>query len=333
MLRSQTALGRAGAAAALALSLFGASAAWAAPPSAADKEQADVAFDEGRELFEQGRFKEACDKFQRSMDLDPSPGTLLNLGNCFEPQGDLLRALATFEQALTDAQKATDKRRRQVWSEAARERITSLSQRIPELTVDGAEPGARVLLDGKPYTALGHPQRQNPGRHQLEVNAPGKRTYVKAFELAEGQRLGIHLPPLEREAAAETAAPVAPVLSAPAPAAATDARQFGYWPYIAGGTGVVLLGTSLVTGLLASSKAQQLEDECIDKICDTSLESVQSSARTLGMTTDVLWISGALVLGTGVTLFVLDHGKAEAPADVQAGCFRGGCGLVASGVF
>ena len=129
-------------------------------------------------------------------------------------------------------------------------------------------------------------------------------------------------------------AAVAPVLSAPEPApVATDHRQFGYWPYIAGGTGVALIGTSIITGLMASSKAQQLKDDCPGKVCAPSLESVRSSARTLGMTTDVLWISGALVLGTGVTLFVLDHGKAEAPADLQAGCFRGGCGLVASGVF
>ena len=112
MLRLRPALGRTGAAAALALSLFASSSGWAAPPSAAAKEQADLTFDEGRELFEQGRFKEACDRFQLSMDLDPSPGTLLNLGNCFEPQGDLLRALATFEQALAEAQKATDKRPR-----------------------------------------------------------------------------------------------------------------------------------------------------------------------------------------------------------------------------
>lgn len=342
MLRTRPTLSRAGATAALALSLFSASAAWAAPPSAAAKEQADLAFDEGRELFEQGRFKEACDKFQRSMDLDPSPGTLLNLGNCFEPQGDLLRALATFEQALADAQKTTDKKRRQVWSDAAKERIASLSQRIPELKVEGAEPGATVLLDGKPHTALGQPQRQNPGRHQIEVSAPGKRTYTKTFELAEGQRLGIHLPPLEREAPAEPLAAAQPALSAPAPEPASSAhRQFGYWPYIAGGTGVALLGTSIVTGLLASAKAQQLQDECEGKVCDSSLESVQSSARTLGLTTDVLWISGALVLGTGVTLFVLDHGKSEDPARVaggeasalRAGCFAGGCGVLARGVF
>jgi hypothetical protein len=322
---------RAGATLALALWLSAAPSS-AEPPGAAAKKQADAAFDEGRELFEQGRFKDACDKFELSMQLDPSPGTLLNLGNCYEPQGDLLRALSTFEQALSDAQHAPDKKRRQVWSDAAKERIASLGKRIPELSIDGAEPGSQVLLDGKPFEHLGESSRQNPGHHQIEVTAPGKRTYIKAIELPEAQRVGIHLPPLEREALrAPESVPAAVPLTNP-PVEATAARRFGIWPYVAGGTGAALIGTSVVTGLMASSKASQLKKECDGKACDPSLKSVQESAASLAVATDVLWISGALILGAGVTLFVLDHGKSES-ATVQAGCFDAGCGLRASGSF
>src|SRR6185295_9858187 len=70
-------------------------------------ERADAAFNEGRDLFDQGRFREACEKFEVSLQLDPSPGTLLNLGNCYEPHGDLVRALSTFERAFSDAQKSS----------------------------------------------------------------------------------------------------------------------------------------------------------------------------------------------------------------------------------
>jgi hypothetical protein len=316
---------------AFGLCLLAPSAALAQAPSNTATAQADAAFEEGRELFEQGRFKEACEKFELSMRLDPSPGTLLNLGNCYEPQGDLLRALETFELALTQAQEATDRKRRQVWSDAARERIESLGTRIPQLRVEGAEPGSQVLLDGQPLAQLDTPIRYNPGRHQLEVSAPGKRPFIQTFELPEGQTLSIRVTPLEPEVATPAAAP-APELSSP-PAAARDERRFGYWPWIAGGTGAALIGTSLVTGLVASSKASRLEDECPSKVdCDPSLESVKDSAHTFGITTDVLWVSGALILGAGVTLFVLDHGSAE-PSEVQAGCFEGGCGFRANGRF
>jgi hypothetical protein len=323
---------RAGAALALAACLFASGSGLAQAPSASSKEQADAAFDEGRELFEQGRFKDACDKFELSMQLDPSPGTLLNLGNCYEPQGDLLRALATFEQALADAARATDRKRKQVWTDAAKARIAALSGRIAELTLDGAEPGSTLLLDGKPVE-LGKALRQNPGRHQLELSAPGKRTYTKVFELPDGQRMGIHLPPLERDAPKQVEPAPAPVQAAPPPERHEPQSKFGIWPYVAGGTGAALLGTSLVTGMLASSKAKKLEKECVDKACDPSLKSVKDSAHTLGVTTDVLWISGAVILGTGVTLFVLDSSSAPAEAAVQAGCFESGCGLSASGRF
>jgi len=287
------------AALALACCLLSPQASWGQATGATAKQQADTAFDEGRELFEQGRFKDACDKFELSMRLDPSPGTLLNLGNCYEPQGDLLRALSTFEQALTDAQRTADKKRRQVWSDASKERIQSLGKRIPELSIDGAEPGSSVLLDGQPFQRLGESLRQNPGHHQLEVSAPGKRTYTKGFELPEGQRLGIHLPPLEREApVAAEPPPAAMPVSAP-PVEPPPQRHFGIWPYVAGGSGAALIGTSVVTGLLASSKAKRLEQECSGKTCDPSLESVKNSAASLAVATDVLWISGAVILGFG----------------------------------
>jgi hypothetical protein len=268
------------------------------------------------------------------MQLDPSPGTLLNLGNCYEPQGDLLKALEVFERALADAQKTPDRKKRAAWSDAARERIASLGKRIPELTIEAAEPGVTVQLNGKPFTALGQPQPQNPGRHHVEVSAPGKRTFTTSFELLDGQPLTLRLPPLEEvESAPQPIAP-APALASPPVHEVEDQRRFGVWPWIAGGTGAALLGTSLVTGLMASSKASRLEDECPTRIdCDPALEGVRNSAQTLGITTDVLWITGTLAVATGVTLFVLDYGKGEPGAALEAGCFGGGCGVSASGRF
>ena len=114
---------------------------------------------------------------------------------------------------------------------------------------------------------------------------------------------------------------------------AAPQRRFGIWPYVAGGTGAALIGTSVVTGLMATSKANQLKKECDgSKACDPSLKSVKDSAGSLAVATDVLWISGAVILGAGVTLFVLDHRKGES-ASVQAGCFDAGCGLLANGSF
>ena len=46
-------------------------------------------YDEGRELLQQKRYAEACDRFARSQELDPSAGALFNLGDCNEKQGKI----------------------------------------------------------------------------------------------------------------------------------------------------------------------------------------------------------------------------------------------------
>ena len=267
------------------------------------------------------------------MQLDPSPGTLLNLGNCYEPQGDLVRALAIFEQAFADAQRSNDPRRKELWTDAARERIANLSRRVPQLSVRNVPPDAAVKIDGNAVQQQSGGLRINPGRHRLEVSAPGKKAHTQEFDIASGQRLAINVPELVVDAAAPLPAPE-PAPSEPAPPRDTATSTYGPWPYVLGGTGAALLGTSLITGLMANSKASKLDRECdADGSCDPSLRGTKDSAESLALATDVLWISGLIVAGAGVTLFILDATDDASRAEVQAGCFGTGCGLMASGTF
>ena len=303
-----------------------------APRDPAVIARADALFKEARVLAEQGNLHEACEKFEQSQQLDPSPGTLLNIGNCYEPQGDLVRALATFEQAFIDAQRSTNADRRELWTNAARERIASLSPRVPLISVRGAPPGTRVTLDGQEVEAAKGAMRINPGRHQVEHSAPGKRNGEQSFSIASGQRLAINLPPLEDDVPVAVATNAAPP---PPPPVTSSQGRFGVWPWVLGGSGAVLLGTGIVTGIMARSKADELERECDAGVCSSSLEDVRDSGHALATATDILWITGALAAGAGITLFLLDDGAPEAPAleAVEAGCFVGGCGLHASGSF
>ena len=306
-----------------------------APAEPSSVERADALFNEGRELFDQGRFREACEKFDQSLALDPSPGTLLNLGNCYEPQGDLVRALATFERAFADAQKSNNPERRELWSNAARERISSLTGRLPQISVRGAGPGTSVSLDDKPIDATSGFMRINPGRHVIAAMAPGKRAFRQEFDIAQGQRFAINIPPLEAEAgSAQPAAASAPTEAPPPEPASAGQSKYGIWPYVIGGAGVAMLGTSLITGLSAKSKADDLEQACgDDHVCEPKYESTKNSAESLALATDILWITGAIAAGVGVTLFILDDGATESGTAVQTGCFDAGCGILASGRF
>lgn len=317
----------------------------AAPADAEARDaQADAKFREGRSLLDQGRFQEACQKFEESLNLASSPGTLLNLGNCYEQPGDLLRALAAFQRALAEAPKETDPDRRQAWTQAARERLEAVSERVPQLTVHPSPtPGVRVRVDGQPLQNLGVPLRLNPGKHRIDASADQKLPFVQEISIAASQRVDLTIPALDDLPSGASSAP--PPYSPPpmdAPLETTRGSRFGIWPYALMGGGAAVFATGMVTGLIANSKANDLDDQCTDmrdaegrRICvDPGLQGTRDSAETLATVTDVLWISGLVIAGAGVTLFVLNEPEAESAApSLEAGCFAGGCGLRASGRF
>jgi hypothetical protein len=342
-----------GAGAALAVALAGwplQARAQAAPPPAAPEDaqsrdaQAEAKFREGRALLDQGRFQEACQKFEESLNIASSPGTLLNLGNCYEQPGDLLRALAAFQRALAEAPKETDPDRRQAWTDAAKERLEAVSERVPQLTVHPSPtPGVRVRVDGQLLQDLGVPLRLNPGRHRIDASADQKLPFVQELTLAASQKVDVTLPALDDLPSGASSAPPPyspPPADAP-PAAVEGESRFGIWPYALMGGGAAVFATGLVTGLIARSKANELDAECTDmrdsegrRICaDPGLRDTRDSAESLATVTDVLWISGLVVAGVGVTLFVLDSDTESTAPALEAGCFWGGCGLRASGQF
>jgi tetratricopeptide (TPR) repeat protein len=322
---------------ALSFALVNSQTAWAqSPAEPSTSRQADAAFEEGRDLFDQGRFREACEKFELSLQLEPSPGTLLNLGNCYEARGDLVLALATFERALQSAKAATDPVKRKLWTEAAPERISSLNERVPLVSVRGVQAGSTATLDGEAIRLSNSPLRVNPGRHMLEIKRAGQPAEPRPFDVVAGQKLTIDLAALASPspAPAHDAVPAEPVPSESPPAEPSPEgeKQFGVWPFVLGGTGAALVLVSLIPGLSAQSKKDELKEACPSMMdCNPALEDKWNSAKNLALASDILWISGAVIAGVGVTLFVLDAGKSE--STVQAGCFDLGCGVLAQGKF
>lgn len=319
----------------------------AASPSR--EEQAREKFRQARRLLDEGRFQEACRRFEESLALASSPGTLLNLGNCYQQPGDLLRALAAFQRALEEAPREPDPERRRAWTEAARERVETISKRVPQLTVHPSPTaGVEVFVDGERMEQLGTPVRLNPGSHRIEARAEGMAPFVQQITLVPSQKLDVTLPALA-PGSSSGAPPPADTESPPAAGASIDSStdvsgrqesRFGVVPWVLVGGGAAVFASGMITGLLAKSKADELDEQCSDtrdaadrRVCDPSLAGTADTAETLAVVTDVLWIGGLLVAGAGVTLLVLDDGGSESSAHLEAGCFLGGCGLTAQGQF
>jgi hypothetical protein len=211
-----------------------------AQPRAADKAEADRLFEHGRALLAEGKREEACAAFDESFRKDPrAVGTMLNLGLCREEAGKIASAVRLYAEARDRAHDQGLSEHEQ----AASRKIALLSPRVPRVAVKlppGLGASARVLVDD---IVFGRDEIDlitlDPGSHALVVTAPNKLPYEAKFEVKEGDRPTIDVPPL---AGATTV-----VVNAP-----TNRRAL--WGKILVASGIVAVGGGAGLALLARSQ-------------------------------------------------------------------------------
>jgi hypothetical protein len=175
-----------------------------AEPTPTERALAQTLFDEGRKLMTEKHYAEACAKFAKSQELDPSAGTFINLALCHESEGKLATAWAEFNEALSQALRDGRSDREQ----AAREHIEKLKPKLNQLTIavsDAAKvKGFQVTLDGAPLREAlwGVATPIDPGKHMVVATAPNKQTYSTSVSFEEpGVARTVELPPLQSQAA------------------------------------------------------------------------------------------------------------------------------------
>jgi hypothetical protein len=197
----------------------------AAETTPADQALAQTLFDRGRELMAAKKYGEACEKFAESERLDPSVGTELNLGLCYESQGRTAAAWAAYRAASARARRDGRRDREQ----AARDRAAALEPKLSRVSMalaPGADlPGLEVRLDG---TVLGRATLDvaapiDPGSHVVEVRAPGYRTWTSKFDVDSPTTRPITIPPLSADPA-RNARPPSPSTATPALSTAMAAQ-------------------------------------------------------------------------------------------------------------
>jgi tetratricopeptide (TPR) repeat protein len=203
------------------------------------------AFEEGRKLLEDGKFAEACARFEESIQLDPdAPGTLLNLGLCNARLGKTATALAWFRKAQFRAAEThkTD------YEDAAKQETVTLVEIVPKVHIELANPpppNATFVVDGNQIALVDMPSLEvDPGSHVFEMRVPGK-------------------PPLQVELIGklgETTNVVVPVPKMVKEIVVVDhgASQKAI-AYLLGGTGVSLYIASAAVSLIAKSEFDSSE--------------------------------------------------------------------------
>lgn len=261
---------------------------------------AEVLFREGREAADAGDYRTACEKFHESHRLDPAPGTMLNIADCEEKQGHLATAW-TFYRAVLQKLPPSDER-----SAVAKARAQALEPRLPRLTVrlaPNAPADSRVLRDGIELkgASLDTALPVDPGKHLIEVSAPGHAPRVYEFSLDEGEKRTRVVEPGKRldgssggDVSADTGS-------------GSGKRTLGF---VLGGIGVAGLAVGAVTGVMVLDKKSTVDENCdSSKRCNAEGADAAESGKTLGTVSGVSFVIGGVALAAGTWLVLSSDGN------------------------
>jgi len=265
--------------------------------------EAERRFNEAVAHMDAKRYDAACPLLKQSHALDPSSGTLLNLGDCYEQLGSTGSAYRAFEEARELAVRAGKSDRAGV-AEIRQRRLAPLLRRLTLTPPADPPPNLAIRVDGEPLAVSGASSELivDPGSHEVVASAPGyveSRLSVAAPE--PGQTTLVRVPSLT---------PLSSVTSAQ-----NEGERGGSSPLggrqiaaiVTGGVGVVGVVVGSMFGLRSQSKHDDSDRYCTGNVCsDPRGVELMNEARSAGNASTVSFVVGAVALGTAATLWFLE---------------------------
>lgn len=284
------------------------------PAGAQTKEELDKAradFQAGVALMAANNCAAALPKFQDVAKVKRTPQVLFNIGECEERLGKLVAALGNYRLAAAAAE--GDKKAADVVARVG-ERITSLEERIPKLTVkrgEGADT-ATVLLDG---TELGAGELSaeipvDPGSHVVIGRVGDKEAFSETVTLEEkGSKtveVTIEIPEKPVEEAPPPPPPAAPPPPPPSKLPAIIVLGAGVASAAAGGVFLAMRGGAI----------SDLDEACGgDNTCPPSAEEIADRGKLYTGLAQITIPLGVVGIATGIVLLVTSGGGEAKPVE------------------
>jgi len=281
---------------------------------AGDTSTAEKLFEEGVAALKRDDYKAACEAFAGSNEADPSSGTEINLGFCNDKLGKVATAWGWYKTAASLARE----RRQSDRADLALKEAARLEQLLPKLHMTTNDPasGLTIMRDGTPLplAAIGRDVPIDPGSHNIEVSAKGKKTWVGTVDIPTGPHVTrFEVPPLE-DASEATASTIHAGGGSPASQDTskdrTNQRTLGY---VLGGTGIVAAGVAIGFGVVSISQANKRKDydNTLNNLSqsDVNYQATQSSrdsyakaAKNDRLVAIIAGAGGVVLIGTGIWL-------------------------------
>ena len=288
--------------------------------SHAQSAEAEVLFRDGRKLIKAGQVAPGCDKLAASERLEPSIGTLLNLGDCREKLGKYASSWAAFRKAEAMAKRAGNEQKRML---EARNRANKLEPQLANLViqVDLQLDGLIVKRDGLALepAAWNTAVPVDPGSYAIIVEAPGHKPWRTEVTVLHKSRRIVVVPTLERVVVA--APPVEPAVTAapvmirrPAPRRAltmrteressfTGERKLGLVLGLLGGGAI---GTGVYFGMQAKDLQRDSDALCPLVMCaDPEGLRLNNRAQNAATRANIFYVAGGVAVASAVVLFIV----------------------------
>jgi hypothetical protein len=234
-------------------------------------------------------YARACPKFERSQALDSGIGTLLYLADCYEKNGQLASAWASFREAASRAHARGEAERERI----AVRRAAVLEPLLAKLNIvveaDADLPGLSVNRNARPVQRelWGIAGPVDAGMQLVDVTAPGRRPWHVSVQLSDGQTQMLKIPVLSPapQSSPPDAAPIplptnAPsVGNPPSPADTTPSHssaRAGHgqrtFAYVLGAVGIAGLGVGSAFGVAARNSNNDANAHCsrAGGLCDAA---------------------------------------------------------------
>lgn len=289
---------------------------------AQDAAQAERLFTEAKRLQAAGNLAAACEAFAASQKAEPSPATLMNLGDCYEKNQQLASAWAAYvmvgRQVRGDGRYGT-------MADIASARAAALEPRLSLLTINVADDvrveGLVVSRDGVEIEA-GAWNKALPidgGSHVITGRAPGHEPWsTTVTATAEGDKVSVEVPRFKAMRQPVTKGKTI-IIDRSRPSPFTARRKVAL---ATAGAGVAALVAGGVLGLRAQSLEDDATQTCpqgMDQSCGSPdaarANGYRDDARGLALGANLAFGVGAVAIATGAVLWFTGapHARTESP--------------------
>ncbi len=293
------------------------------PSSTPVNPEAQVQFERGVGAYEEGRYRDAVDRFKEADRLAPSPLLSFNIAKVYERMQDPKSALAAYREYLRRLPDADN--RLETSQRISELELTLQKQGIQQVTIVTSPPGATVLIDDVARGVTPWTGELSPGPHRLALRLAEHGDATRTFELPARHAIDIEL----------TLAPAPPPPPALAPAPrptplpeASLAPSWWTWTLF-GGSAALLAGSGAFELSRRSAESSAVKNPVqIDSQREwDAMERRQLVARVL--------LGSGLVVGAigGVSLYFDLRRPAQERARVGLACEGDGCRVLARGSF